>query len=178
MGFMRCFVALDIPDELRQKIAALQKQLSGLDVKLVEPENLHFTLKFLGEIDDATMERVSEKMRSLKVAPFSATIRGAGVFPSIFDMRVIWLGCPGIAPLQQSVEESLSVLFKKEKPSPHLTLARIRSPKDKDELAEFVEGNKDIEIGSFAVNEIKLKKSTLAKKGPVYEDVKVFELSC
>lgn len=173
---MRCFVALDIPDELRVKIAALQNRLAGFDVKLVEPENLHFTLKFLGAIDEDMTKKVSEKLENLKLMPFTAAIKGTGVFPSLSCMRVIWLGCPGISGLQQSVEESLSGLFKKEKPSPHITLARVRSPKDKDKLAEFVEKNKDIEIGSFTVNEIKLKKSTLTKKGPVYEDVKIFAL--
>ncbi len=174
---MRCFLALDIPDVLREKIIALQARLANLDVKLVEPENLHFTLKFLGEIDDAAIEKVSEKMKNLGTNPFAATIKGAGVFPSLSYMRVIWLGCPGVAPLQQSVEESLSVLFKKEKPSPHLTLARVRSPKDKDKLAAFIEKNKDTEIGSFIVDRMKLKKSTLTKKGPVYEDIAVFELA-
>ncbi|MBI2075667.1 MAG: RNA 2',3'-cyclic phosphodiesterase [Candidatus Aenigmarchaeota archaeon] len=175
---MRCFVAAEIDEELRKKIAILQKQLSGLDVKLVEPRNLHFTLKFLGDAEESVISEVSAKLKetAANFKPFDAVIKTVGVFPGLNYMRVIWLGCEEIFGLQQSVEDALSSISKKEKPSPHLTIARVRSPKDKDKLIAFVEKNKAIEIGSFVVDKIKLKKSTLTPKGPVYEDIEVFEL--
>lgn len=175
---MRSFIAIDVPLELRQKIAGLQSEIATYDVKLVEPQNMHFTLKFLGEVDESVLTSVTAKLKedASNFKPFDAVIKGLGVFPGLNYMRVIWLGCEDIFNLQQAVEDALSSISKKEKPSPHLTIARVRSPKDKDKLIAFVEKNKNIEIGSFVVDEIKLKKSTLTPKGPVYEDVEIVKL--
>ena len=175
---MRSFIALEVPDELRKKIEILQQQLAGLDVKLVEQQNLHFTLKFLGDVQEAALEEVKDNIRKISsnFSPFNAVIKGVGVFPNTSYVRVVWLGCPDILPLQESVESALSDLFKKEKPSPHLTIARVRSEHGKDKIQAFVEKNKGVEIGSFVADRIKLKKSALMPKGPVYEDIEVFKL--
>lgn len=176
---MRCFVAVEISDDLKSGIISLQKSLPEIDAKLVEEENLHFTLKFLGEIDDKNLSE-STKILSNTVKefrPFSAVIRGAGAFPNINYARVLWLGCPELYNLQKAVDDSLSLLFKKEREiNPHLTIARIRSARSKQELMDFINKNKNIEIGSFVVKEIKLKKSILTQKGPIYEDIEVFRL--
>ncbi len=177
---MRCFVAVDIDDSLKAGIMPLQKELAGMDnVKLVEPENLHFTLKFLGDIDDRMLAEVKKIL--IKIAtgfkPFSASVRGIGAFPNINYARVVWLGCPDLFNLQKAVDEALSSFFPKEKEiNPHLTLARIRSEKVKEALTDFINSNKTTEIGSFRVEEIKLKESTLTPKCPIYEDVEVFKL--
>lgn len=175
---MRSFIALEVPDELRKKIAILQEQLAGLGVKLIEQQNLHFTLKFLGDVEEPMISEVSTKLKEIATnfKRFNAVIKTVGVFPSLNYLRVIWLGCEEIFPLQQSVESSLSYLFKKEKPSPHLTIARVRPEHHKDKIPAFIEKNKGIEIGSFVASEIKLKKSTLTPEGPVYEDIEAFQL--
>lgn len=177
---MRCFVAADIGDRLKAEILPLQKELARIaDVKLVEPENLHFTLKFLGEADNRTLAEASSILRKVSAGfkPFSASAKGMGCFPNINYIRVVWIGCPELYNLQKAVDDSLSPLFRKEKEiNPHLTLARIRSERNKEALADFISKNKNIEIGSFQVEEIMLKKSTLTPKGPVYENVEVYEL--
>ncbi len=173
---MRCFAAVDLTNDLREKIIQLQKQITG-DVKLVEPENLHFTLKFFGETDDKTLEKVKVILAGIssKFRPFDAHVRGMGVFPNENHIRVIWIGCSELLELQSAVEEVFSSLFKKEPPVPHLTLARMRS-KPADEIRDFVSRHKDVEIGAMRVVGIKLKKSTVTRAGPLYEDVAEFEL--
>ncbi len=175
---MRCFAAVELPAALREKIVRLQKQIRG-DVKLVEQENLHFTLKFFGEIDDKMLEKVKAVLANVasKFKPFDCHIKGAGCFPNEKYIRVIWVGCPEMLPLQEAVEEAFAGIFKKETPVPHLTLARVRSARNMDKVKFFLSENKDADIGTMWVDCIKLKKSTLrGQYGPVYEDVMVFEL--
>ncbi len=177
---MRCFVAVDIGDKLKFEILPLQKELAGMaNVKLVEPENLHFTLKFLGDIDDRMLASAKEMLSKIATGfkPFSAHVRGMGAFPNINYARVVWLGCPDLFNLQRAVDEALSSFFPKEKEiNPHLTLARIRSEKGKEALTDFVNRNKTTEINSFRVEEIKLKETTLTPKGPIYENAEIFKL--
>ncbi len=177
---MRCFVAADIDDRLKAEILPLQKELARIaDVKLVEPENLHFTLKFLGEIDNRTLTEAKNMLgkAASQFMPFNTSVKGMGAFPNINYIRVVWIGCPELYNLQKTIDDSLVPLFKKEKEiNPHLTLARIRSERNKEALADFINKNKNVEIGSFHVEEIMLKSSKLMPKGPVYEDVEVFRL--
>lgn len=174
---MRCFVAVDLDTRLTEKIVGLQKELVGLDTKLVEPHNLHFTLKFLGEIDGKVTGVVKAALAKVAAGrePFSITIEHVGCFPSEKFIRVVWVGAEKLTELQEAVNESLA-LFKKEKPSPHLTIARVRSQKCREDLVNFIHRHKNEETGSMLVKEIKLKKSTVTSKGPVYEDIAVFEL--
>lgn len=184
---MRCFVAVDLDQDLRDKVVDLQKELAGLDTKLVEPENLHFTLKFLGEVDEGVVNKIKGLLMKLAAGeePFKIDVGGVGVFPSEKFIRVVWLGAPELTNLQVDVNESLFSLFKKETPKQndakrqsvvHLTLARVRSQKYEDEILEFTGRNKNIKIGRMQVKNIKLKKSNVTMNGPVYEDVEIFEM--
>ncbi len=177
---MRCFIAVDLDASLKTKITAFQDQIKNLDVKLVEKNNLHFTLKFLGDISDGTVEKVKEKLAEIaSLTPsFSITLTGIGVFPNENFIRVVWIGSEGngFLNLHNAVNDALSALFKKEKASPHLTIARVRSQKDNKKILDFVNHHRKTEVGHMAVSKIKLKKSTLTREGPIYEDVAEFEL--
>jgi 2'-5' RNA ligase len=195
---MRLFIAVDIPDELKPKIIHIQKQLAQVaDVKLVEPENLHFTMKFLGEVDDENIQYLGEQssprsqgasilediekplnFELSKHTQFSVNIKGIGVFPNQNFIRVVWLGADSqqLVELQKSIDKSLSEKFTPEKnPMPHLTLARVRS--FQKEIMEFVKSHEVIDVGTMKVSCVKLKQSILSRQGPTYEDLKVFELS-
>lgn len=178
---MRCFIAVDLDPSLTQKIITLQSLIKNLDVKLVEPHNLHFTLKFLGDIPDETIDKVKDKLSELAAlaSAFSTTLKGVGVFPSENYIRVIWVGAASeeFTRLHDAVNDALAKLFKKEKASPHLTIARVRSGKDNAGIMDFVKRHKNAEIGQMIVNKIRLKKSTLTPHGPVYDDLAIFELS-
>ncbi len=175
---MRCFVAVDLDPSLMGKITELQSQLKGFDTKLVEPENMHFTLKFLGEVDMKTAGEVNGLLEQVaaKFDPFELAVENTGVFPSEKFLRVIWLGGESLINLQLSIEEGLAPLFKAEKPVPHLTLARIRSQKYSRELLAFIRSHEKVKIGTMKVDAIRLKESVLSRNGPVYRDIRVFEL--
>ncbi|MEM3555395.1 MAG: RNA 2',3'-cyclic phosphodiesterase [Candidatus Micrarchaeia archaeon] len=171
---MRAFIAVEVSDELREKIATLQKNLSIEGVKLVEKENLHLTLFFLGEIDERMKERVIQAMNKMNFGKFEVSCRGVGAFPSRNYIRVIWVGveAPELKKIHSELGKELSQLgFKKEEFSPHITLARVKFLKDKGALNEFLEENSQSEFGECIVDRIILKKSTLTPEGPIYENV-------
>ena len=174
---MRCFIAIDLDRTLLPNIERLQKEVQGYDVKLVEPNNLHFTLKFLGEVDEKQILAACDALQAIsgKTGPFTANIKNIGVFPSPIFIRVVWIGCPELLNLHKAVAEE--VPGKEDfKANPHLTIARVRSQKYRSEIMGFVERHRNDEIGRMAIKEIKLKKSTVTKSGPIYEDVKTFRL--
>jgi 2'-5' RNA ligase len=176
---MRCFVAVDLDSRLEEAVESLQKKITG-DVKLVEKNNLHFTLKFLGDIDEKTAEKAKSTLDRIadSTKPFSITISGIGAFPNEKFVRVIWIGADNndrdFLSLHRTVDDELADIAKKEKPVPHLTLARVRE--QSASIQDFISNNRNAEIGSMIVDRIKLKKSTLSRSGPVYEDVAVFGL--
>jgi 2'-5' RNA ligase len=171
---MRVFIAIETSAELREKMAELQRQLATDGVKLVEKENLHLTLHFLGEIDEHMKERVVQAMNKINCKKFEMSCSGVGAFPSRNYMRVIWVAAeaPELRKIYEQLGGELSKLgFKKEDFSPHITLARVKFLKDKNKLAKFLEENAETEIGNCVVDRVVLKKSTLTPKGPIYETV-------
>jgi 2'-5' RNA ligase len=171
---MRAFTAVEVDEQLREKMSELQKQLSLEGVKLVEKENLHLTLHFLGEIDESMKEKVIKAMDKLNCKKFEMSCEGVGAFPSKGYIRVIWVGVE--APELKQIYDQLGTEFdrlgfKQEQFSPHITLARVKFLKDKEKLVEFLEENEQVEIGECKVEGVFLKKSTLTPKGPVYENV-------
>lgn len=178
---MRCFIAVDLNSALKPKVTELQRQIRNYDVRLVEEHNLHFTLKFLGDVPDSTLTKVKDA--SSKIAdstqPFGITLKGVTLYPTEKYVRVVFVDTTDdkLLSLNTVLNDALAGLFKKEKVRPHLTLARARSSRDNKKLAEFAKRHKGVEIGSMRVDEIKLKKSMLTPKGPIYEDIAKFPLS-
>lgn len=175
---MRCFLAVYLDEALKSRVLDIQKQIAEIsDVKIVEPENLHFTLKFLGEANDDQVSYVKNAVADVAKdwQPFEINIAGLGAFPSLNFMRVVWIGAPALHRLQHAVDEALHPVFQKERNIvSHLTLARVRT--QEKGLAGFVKSNENAEIGPMTVDRIKLKKSTLRPTGPVYEDYWTCEL--
>jgi len=180
----RVFIAVEIEDvrilneiiRIRDRVAACS---SDIDLKVVEDENLHITLRFIGEISDITVKdviKVLEGIRGFK--KFSIRLRGLGAFPSQSRPRVIWLGISdGSTQLKlirdhiESGLRKLGISGEREEFVPHITLARIKSFRSNQCIANlFIElGN--IEVGTSPVTRVKLKKSTLTPKGPIYTDL-------
>ena len=112
---------------------------------------------------------------------FDLNIKSCGCFPNKKVIKVLWLGLDEGSPikvLQGDLDREFKKLgFKKERNFiSHLTIGRVKSPKNKKEIRHTIEKLEDIEIGTFTVSKIYLKKSTLTPQGPIYEDIKVFEL--
>jgi 2'-5' RNA ligase len=184
-NLIRCFVALEIKDErVKDKIAEIQRAVidSGADLKPVERDNLHFTLRFLGEIPLGKVEKVKMALSKVEQGSFEAELGGIGVFPSLRRINVIWIGVTSgseeIEGLYRKVNDALSPIFPKQKENfiPHLTIARVRTGKNKERLVKVLEGFKEVEVGRVLFNEFQFKKSTLTPRGPIYEDLKVYPL--
>ncbi len=185
MSQVRAFLAIDLDDDLKPKINRVIKEFKQIDTKIkyVELANLHLTLKFFGEIDTEGLELLEEKIAKVvsEFKPFDIKIKGCGSFPNNNHIKVIWIGIDGdsiIRELHDNLDKEFTKLgFDRDKKfSTHLTIGRMKSAKNKDKVKATIEEFTDIEIGEMTVNRISLKKSTLKPSGPVYEDLKVFEL--
>jgi len=183
----RTFIAIDIDEEVRKKIVSAQGQLeaTGADLKLVEPPNIHVTMKFLGDIPD---DKIGEIFRALErsvvgVSKFDIRVRGIGVFPNLNYIRVIWAGVDEgkdeLTDLEKKIDRELQpVGFRPERGFvPHLTIARVRTARQKERLASFVKQMSDVDFGVTRVFAVELKQSTLTRKGPIYSTLARVELA-
>ena len=179
---IRSFIAFDIENEqVIDRLASVQKLLieTGADLRPVAPQNIHVTLRFLGDIIPATVDKLHEAMKSVKFTPFVIQIKGLGVFPSLNYPRVVW------AAMINGTEQ-LKSIFSQLEPhiralgfgadaygfSPHLTIARVRSGTNKQRLAEFVTREADYEFGTIKADCLRLKRSQLSPKGPTYSTIR------
>jgi 2'-5' RNA ligase len=181
---IRSFLAFDIEnDDMRKRLSSVQTRLvqTGADVKLVETENIHATMRFLGNVSIGMIEKIFEEMKKTEFKPFNVQIQGVGVFPSLSYPRVVWAGITeGKDQLRDvfiKIEPRLQVLGFAPDPkgfSPHLTIARVRSGRNKTQLAEFVNKNASHKFGTIKAECLRLKKSALSPKGPIYSTLKEF----
>jgi len=173
---MRCFLSVEVPEEIKSEIIKVGKEFNFIG-KHVERENLHLTLKFFGDIKEKNLGELREKLRKIKFNGFLARMEGIGIFPSEMMMRVLWAGVEPrdkMKELYEVIERSLG--NKPERFESHITIARIKSIKDKK---KFLEKMKSINFCSseFEVKGFVLKKSTLTPIGPIYEDIERFGLN-
>jgi len=182
---MRAFIAIEVSDEVRDNLLKAQERIGSKSakIKFVERENFHVTLKFLGEIDDATAEEAKRALEEIakKHKKHRVRVKGIGVFPNPNYVRVIWAGIEndgGIKAIARDVEREMRRLgFKKEKDFvAHITIGRVKFVRDKLEFAMALKELANEDFGEFDVEAIELKKSTLTPKGPIYETVARFEL--
>ena len=172
---MRTFVAVELPDEVKKKIMKIQKQLPQFDGKLTEEENLHLTLKFLGDIDDELLSQVKKRLRKIKFNKFEAKIDFIDVFSPDY-IKIIWLHIESCSELHKAVDEALGDILPREKRfMSHLTIARIKHIEDREEFLDKVQTIKIPEI-KFGIEKFYLKKSTLSKAKPKYETLESYDL--
>ena len=183
---VRSFLAIELAEDLVPKILDVQKEFkkTNANIKYVPSQNMHFTLKFFGNIDLDMVEDISMAVEKVikNYSSFELNIKTCGCFPNMKVIKVLWLGLDEGSPikdLQKDLDKEFRKLgFKKEKNFiSHLTIGRVKSPKNKQEIRKTIEKLEDIEIGQMTVSKICLKKSTLTPQGPIYEDIKVFELN-
>ncbi len=182
---IRCFFAIDIEDKSTlEKIVVVQKRLqeTGANLKLVAPENIHITLKFVGEVPSDFVDRMVNFSGEIKFSPFKAELRDVGCFPSLRRINVIWVGIRegniGLMTIFQCLESKMRKLgLKPERRgfSPHITIARVRSGRNREKLAEIVEEVSNTFFGVFEVTNFRLKKSVLKPSGPTYSTIHQFD---
>ncbi len=182
----RIFIAVKIEprNTLKAMIAELKVALKDDRIKWTEPDNFHITLAFLGETpEDKIMEVVKMLERACPgVGAFEIALKGAGMFKSINDPRILWIGIDPsekLTILFESVRDGLmdaGITLEERKFNPHLTLGRIKSIKDKGMLASLIADYRNIEIQKQEIREVILYESLLFQSGPVYKPLKKFAL--
>ncbi len=182
MPGIRAFLALDLPEELREQLAVLQQQLSANlpPVHWVRPDLMHLTLKFFGQIDHSMPERLLEVLKAIGSlhSPMTFTVQGLGVFPHPSNPRVLWAGLTGPLDMLHGLIDHIAILidplgFPPDSSPfrPHLTLARIKSG-GRAVGAELLRGRylQTAEpLGSFRVDRMVLYQSELLSSGPHYQ---------
>ncbi|MCX7755871.1 MAG: RNA 2',3'-cyclic phosphodiesterase [Anaerolineales bacterium] len=190
MSLLRAFIAIEIPFEIKQAISrqtASLRQSSGRAIRWVSVENIHLTLKFLGQVSSANLELLAQSVRAecAHSTPFSIAVEGLGCFPNARRPRVLWIGLsapPALIHLQHQIETSANRLGypPDEKPfSPHLTIGRVREQASTAELQTLrllLEQTHLPSLGTFSVNEICFYRSDLKPDGPVYTRISTARL--
>ena len=177
---MRAFIAVDLVDEnIKMGILKIQKALSqsGSNLKSVKPQNLHFTIHFLGEINEQEVTNISCILKDLDVSSFRISFRGLGYFPNSRRISVIWVGVDNgkkeFVELANQIEKKLVQMnYSSDRQFlPHLTVCRVKTGRNKDQLIHAVEEFSDMNLGMTMVSSVKLKKSLLTPEGPIYTDI-------
>ncbi len=182
MSLLRAFIAIDLPLEIKKSIsmqAASLKKDSGQAVRWVAAENIHLTLKFLGDISNANVDLLAQALRNEceQHPPFQVSVEKLGCFPNLRRPRVIWVGLvvpPEIIRLQRQIEAitiRLGYPAEDNPFAPHLTIGRVReqaTPAEVQGLRAALETTQIGLIGTFTASAVHLFKSDLKPAGPVY----------
>ncbi len=179
---MRVFIAIDIDEQIRKALSRLQNEMHSKvdikkgDVKWVNPDVMHLTLKFLGEIKDVqTVDvcKITQEVAS-RHNNFEVEVETVGYFGGR-SARVLWVGtgqnCENLLQLQSDLEQELASAgwpWETRKFSGHLTLCRVRNSKAGVKLAQMTEGYKDFKLGTVSADSVSVYQSQLTSKGPVY----------
>lgn len=184
---MRCFIAIELPESVRTGLGELSARLrrSGVRASWVRPENMHVTLRFLGEISEECVEEVVRLLQNsyANASPFQLTLRGTGAFPNVKTPHVIWAGIsPNDAILEvqrvaEDVGQRVGCGREKNRFHPHVTLARIKDPRSASGLQRYLAAEKDWEGGEVGVEQVAVFKSELTPAGPIYTRLAVTRFS-
>ena len=159
---MRLFIGLALSEEVRLTLGAVQSGLPG--ARWVTPQNIHLTLRFIGDIDPGRAEDIDTALRQILVPAFDLTLSGLGSFESKGRVRALW------------TEASKSEPLKRRKFKPHVTLARFKSGSSNERIGMFIQNNNDIQAGPFTVGRFTLFRSYLGHGGSIYESLAEYEL--
>ncbi len=181
----RAFLAFEVSREVTENLLLVEDELkkTRADLKTVGRDNLHFTVRFLGEISEDTVKEVDRRLQGLALPSFDVQVRGVGAFPDLRRPRVVWAGVS--RETETPIGETASVFIKAlegiGKPEdhefhPHITLSRVRSPMNIGGLISLLQQNAGREFGATRVSSLKLKSSVLAPTGPTYPVVREYPL--
>lgn len=179
MPVIRAFIAVDLPETVQQKVEQLQQELRKTQalVSWVKPASIHITLKFLGNIFPEQVPGIQSALEgiALNTSVFRLQPKGCGAFPSLKQMRIVWIGLHGnnepLGELQQEVESAIIKLgFKAEdRPfRPHLTIGRVKGKRGLRSLQDALLAQNTFETEAFDVKEVVLYKSELRREGALY----------
>ena len=187
MEKIRTFIAIEIPLAIRTEIAKFQEQLKQeqAPISWVKPNNIHITIKFLGDVDENKIDDIALAIQTAttEIKPFSIEIGGAGAFPNYKKPRVIWIGAKSEHDLLKELAKQIDIQvhklgFEKETRDfkAHLTLGRVKSLNDIDGVISELKQRQDFSGGSFIASEIILMKSELHPAGSIYTPMRKIPL--
>jgi 2'-5' RNA ligase len=187
MAAVRTFVAITLHGSLHETIGDIIDKLSASNakVKWVEPENVHLTLKFLGNVEEERLPEVYEACeRAAKGAgPIDLEMRALGCFPDVKNPRIVWLGIERgadvVKQLQERVESELRAIGfpKEDRPfRAHLTLGRVKGKQKLAVLCRLLDEKRNIFVGSMRAEKISVMKSKTLPTGPIYTELKAIPL--
>ena len=173
---MRTFVAIEIDSEdIIRRIKSMQESVS-FKAKPVKIDQIHFTLQFLGEIDEETCKKIKKLFCTIAFSQFNLSLKGIGVFPNLKNPRIVWIGTDkkgveNLMEISKQIEMKLASLgFKKDKKfRAHLTIFRIKERID--DISNEIKKYEKMEFGAQVISKIKFKKSVLSPEGPIYSDL-------
>lgn len=178
---IRTFIAIEIENkDVLARLISTRDQIvaTGADLKPVEDENIHITLRFIGEIPAGMVRFLCNDMLNLKYPEFRIRVKGIGVFPNISRPRVIWAGVSEgfdkLVELHKQIELIVrrhGIPPEREEYIPHITIARVKGGRNIDKLIKILTTLTNADFGYTDVKEIKLKKSVLTPSGPHYSDL-------
>ena len=178
-GRLRAFIAIPLSDEAHEGLKSVQDLImkTGVVAGFPRISSVHITLKFLGEISQDQLPMIKRKLED-KISDFESftlRIKGLGAFPSLTRPRVAWAGIEAaghLFRLQKDIEDAMQEIgFEPEKRSfnPHITLARIKSPRNTDFLESMLKEMEDFDIGVSPVEAVRIYQSILKPDGAVYK---------
>lgn len=179
---IRSFLAVDIDDlSILRKISHVKSMLNktGVDLKLIQDQNIHLTVRFFGDIQNFMVDMIYEEMKQISFNEFQIDLQGLGAFPKPTYPRIIWVGIKkGVEELKETFEKleprirALGIKADYKGFNPHLTIARVRSRRNIAKLSELFREFENYYFGSFNVEVLRLKKSDLTPRGPIYTNLK------
>jgi 2'-5' RNA ligase len=192
MSVLRAFIAIELPEEVQQRLdahcQALQKEMAGLPLRWVPVPNIHLTLKFLGDVSETNLKTIADILASScgQYPPMEISLGGMGVFPDLRRPRVLWVGVEApdeLQHLQERLEaetERLGYPPEKREFSPHLTVARVKrgaARREQAAISQQVQAQKLGFLAAAVIDEVSLIKSELKASGAVYTTLSSAKLS-
>jgi len=184
--FIRAFIAMNLPESVLQLVQQIQLRLKSMGIRMtwVAPQNVHLTLKFLGDIEPADIEKIAAAISesAVQLSPLLFSARGIGVFPDLRMPRVLWLGLTGdifrLMAFQKNLEDRLfdisQGLWKREERhfKAHLTVGRIKARIDPALLIQAIRELEQVQSDAFTVDTFHLMQSRLTPSGSIYTTLK------
>ena len=170
---MRLFVAIDLPENIKDQLDDLCAGVSG--ARWVSREQMHLTLRFIGEVETRQFEAIQTVLAGIRCASFEMALKGVGQFPPKGKPRVLWAGITAPRPLHQlagKVEAALrqAGIPPEDRPfSPHITLARLKTPPPPEAVSQYFRRYAAFQTGSLTVERFRLMSSVLARTGATYK---------
>jgi 2'-5' RNA ligase len=179
----RLFVAIELPPDVKERLVALQTHIPT--ARWVNPEQMHLTLRFLGDVPENRVESVKSALETVQSPGFDLALRGVGRFPPQNKKapRVLWVGIPSqplVMDLQEKIENELRLAgFPPDNKAfhPHITLARLKVQKPVKQVSDFLTAQARFRVSPFSITRFILVKSVLSAQGPTYTNEAIYNLS-